>query len=384
MNVSNKTLHMIARIYDVGLNSENWPVVLDELCNHMGAVGSALFYDDSNNPDLNADITAFSQFWSSCGLEKYQKHVQQYEPSEEIMRQARPGDVISAQLMPFTSELDIELYAKNMWEHFGICAVASVRMNDTGAWYDYLTFQFQSEHGVIQTDEVKELKILLPHITKAIEISRPTTLLKQRFKAVLDALDHFHIGVMIISDSGTVIINNIAAKKILEQKDGLVIDLEGRLRATEYNQQQLLQLSLCRVIETSRSNGTSSGEFINIERRSKRDAFLLDVVPIRDCDSQIGRGFHGAIVFCVDPTETRLISTLGIQNIYGLTKAESEVCRLLVNGLTYTQMAEKRNVSPETIKSQVQSALKKTRSVNRSELIRLALSINIPIDTPEV
>ncbi|MEW8322399.1 MAG: LuxR C-terminal-related transcriptional regulator [Candidatus Thiodiazotropha taylori] len=383
MDISEKTLETIAKIYDVGLNSENWPIVLEELCHHLDAAGSALFYDDSNNSELNAEITAYSQFWSNDALDRYIRYVQPYEPSEEIMRQTPPGIISYSQLMPYNSKFDIKLYAKNMWDHFGVCAVSAVRMNGSGAWYDYLTFQFQRGQSKFHNNEVSELKILLPHITKAIQISRPTALLKQRFKAVLDALDHLHIGVLILSSSHTVVTHNIAATKILEQNDGLFMDTQGRLKAVGISDHQTLKRLITQVIETSGSKGTTSGGFIAIDRRSGRDAFLLDIVPARDPEHQIDRGFHGAIVFCIDPTETRHISTHGVQKIYGLTKSETEICRLLVHGISNKQMAEMRNVSSETIKSQVQSILKKTRSINRSALIRLVLSINIPVDTNE-
>ncbi|MEW8438197.1 MAG: helix-turn-helix transcriptional regulator [Candidatus Thiodiazotropha taylori] len=384
MEISKKTLDTIAKIYDVGLNSENWPIVLEELCHHIDAVGSALFYDDCNNSELNAEITAYSQFWSNDALDRYLKYVQPYEPSEEIMRQTPPGIISYAQLMPYNSKFDIELYAKSMWDHFGVCAVSAVRMNDSGAWYDYLTFQYQRGQSKFQNNESNELKILLPHITKAIEITRPTALLKQRFKAVLDALDHLHIGVLILSKSHTVVTKNIAANKILEQYDGLFIDLQGRLKATGISDHQTLQRLITQVIETSGSKGTTNGGLTTIERRSGRDAFLLDIVPVRDPEHQIGRGFHGAIVFCIDPTETRHISARGVQKLYGLTNSETEICKLLVHGTSNKQMAEMRNVSSETIKSQVQSILKKTKSINRSALIRLVLSINIPIDTNDL
>ncbi len=86
------------------------------------------------------------------------------------------------------------------------------------------------------------------------------------------------------------------------------------------------------------------------------------------------------MIFAIDPEEPGKVSTKGMEALYSLTASEASVCRYLVEGFSNPEIAEKRNVSPETVKSQVQSALRKTGTANRSELIRLALSINLPVD----
>ena len=50
--------------------------------------------------------------------------------------------------------------------------------------------------------------------------------------------------------------------------------------------------------------------------------------------------------------------------------------------MTTEQIAEDRNVKTETARSQVKAVLKKTRTNSRVQLIRLALSINLPIHSP--
>jgi len=63
--------------------------------------------------------------------------------------------------------------------------------------------------------------------------------------------------------------------------------------------------------------------------------------------------------------------------LHRATAAEYEVASLFVNGLTYSEIADIRLVSIETIRSQVSSLLSKTGSKHRTELIKLVLSTNL-------
>jgi DNA-binding NarL/FixJ family response regulator len=52
----------------------------------------------------------------------------------------------------------------------------------------------------------------------------------------------------------------------------------------------------------------------------------------------------------------------------GLTSAEREVCRLLLAGLTNTDIARDRGTSPNTTKNQIASIFRKLGVVSRAEL----------------
>jgi DNA-binding CsgD family transcriptional regulator len=69
--------------------------------------------------------------------------------------------------------------------------------------------------------------------------------------------------------------------------------------------------------------------------------------------------------------------------LFSLTKAETEVCRLLVSGYTTSEMSDIRGTKPDSIRKQINTLLQKTNTQRRSELVHLALSINLPVDRPE-
>lgn len=65
---------------------------------------------------------------------------------------------------------------------------------------------------------------------------------------------------------------------------------------------------------------------------------------------------------------------IGNASSYEFTEAEIKVLRLLVEGMTYKEMANALNVSVETVKSQVGSMLQKTGFTSKTKLAAMVMS----------
>lgn len=62
-----------------------------------------------------------------------------------------------------------------------------------------------------------------------------------------------------------------------------------------------------------------------------------------------------------------------------LTRAEFEVACKFVSGFTYNEIANQRQVSRETIKSQVANVLSKTSRIRRLDLVKYVIEQNLLI-----
>lgn len=106
---------------------------------------------------------------------------------------------------------------------------------------------------------------------------------------------------------------------------------------------------------------------------------LVETTHLKDSKGELGEPLNCALVSIVDLSNTNPVNTDRLNMVYALTSAETVVCTLLVGGYTNGEIAEHRNVSPQTIKTQVSSIYNKTGVHNRSELIRLALKTSPPV-----
>ena len=107
--------------------------------------------------------------------------------------------------------------------------------------------------------------------------------------------------------------------------------------------------------------------------------FLLDVAPLKDSRQELDGPAEGALITLIDPERVPEIKMDRFIALYGLTRAEAEVCALVVDGRSLDEIAETRNTTPVTVKNQVAALLSKTGVARRSELIRLVIRIFPPV-----
>ena len=218
----------------------------------------------------------------------------------------------------------------------------------------------------------------------ALEIAQPLEPIEQRFRAVLDAFDHMHLGVMIVSPFGAVVCRNLAAERILEQDDGLFLNAAQGLASHHSPTQARLVHALKASSDTDDAEWSShASALVPVPRKSGEAPYLVEFTPLSNGVMGAGEGCCGAMAFLIDPSDATRFSTRGLKALYNLTDAESEICGLIVDGLTNQEIAVVRHVSHETVKSHVHTLLKKTGTANRSALVRLAVTVSIPADSAD-
>ena len=180
--------------------------------------------------------------------------------------------------------------------------------------------------------------------------------------AALAALDRYHAAVMILDADLVVVARNRGAERLLARRDGLTLDPAGRPRASRRTDDARLQ----RAIRVG-----PAGSLIPLSRPSGRDPLLAEACRIP--------GSRGVLLLVVDPLEGARVCTRGLATLYGLTPAESEVCRLMASGLSSEEIAVLRAVSIETVRVQSKQVLQKTGAKSRSRLVRLAMTVRLPL-----
>ncbi|WP_366866762.1 helix-turn-helix transcriptional regulator [uncultured Roseobacter sp.] len=105
----------------------------------------------------------------------------------------------------------------------------------------------------------------------------------------------------------------------------------------------------------------------------------MDIAPISDSDSEVDQGLDGALVTIIDPERIPYLRLERFTELYGLTQAETDVCRWIAEGASIAEIAERRGTSPTTAKNQVSMVLSKAGVGSRLEFIRLILRVLPPV-----
>lgn len=379
--ISQDHLDLISRIYELPQHPERWPTVLDEFALLMNAsLAATAVYDHKYDPHhLNAVSSSFGPSF----LEAHDRQVSSSYKSAFAKMAANPKRAFLSELEMLGLD-DHEQYAERpvvQWlkQNYGLFYGTASCLNLDRSWTDILLVMFPDNRGPVSDQERKVGNFFLDHFAKSVELGRAFGELKTRHKGTLSALDRIHIGILVLSPTGTVVLKNKEADRILEASDGIKLSREEQLYPIDGGQREKLKEAISQAVHTARAQHNRAETLLTLPRRSGAEPYLVEVAPF--CDNEkIESLFKGCLVFIIDPTKTDVVSTDGMQAIYGLTGSESEVCKLVAEGFQTDEIADARNLTRETVRNYVKQVLQKTGTKNRSQLVRLALNVNLPID----
>ncbi len=379
--ISQQHLDLISRIYDLPLRPDGWQSVLDEFAPVMNAAGAGILAFDPAYAEYH--VRAITSNYDPVMIAQYNERFGAAEKAEYAKIALNPKrefitDIEALGLKSLEEQANLPP-VKWLSKHFGVRHRAASCLNLNRIWSDLMAVQFSSDRGPITDEERTTGAFFLGHFAKSIELGRSFGVLKSRFGGVLSALDRFHIGIFVLSPNGSVVVKNSEADRIVDAADGLSLSRDGFLHPTDDIERGALKDITAKAISTANAHDNRAEQLMTLSRRSGEDPYLVEVAPIRDRD-EIESQFYGCIVFVIDPAKTDFVSTEGMQALYSLTGAESEICKLIAGGLDTNEMADARNISRETVRSYVKQILQKTGVNSRARLVRLALNVNLPID----
>lgn len=368
---------ILESIYDSAINPERWNETLDHCVDAVGSRSATLHIVEMQELSpyrINAASSVFTQPETSALVLKYLAEFARYEMElcEFIMRQGPQVLLEDSDIYTNYSEIRQRPDYQFAEQSFGIYRRAGARLNDNGNWYDMVAFQFDASITHIPARCKENIVALLPHMSKAAEISRMFQELQAKYLAALGAIEYLEIGLAVCLRDGAIVIKNTAVDKVLDDGDGIVQGRGGRLSLTDMNQAPNFAHAIASAFDTAKGNGSETEHLFLVDRPSFKSPYLVEVSPLKDRSGEIEANLSGALVVIIDPTVTYSYSIEKIQLAYRLTVAESEVCSMVLAGKSNTEIAALRNVRSDTVKAQISSIKAKTGAGNRFELIRLA------------
>ncbi|MEE4110483.1 MAG: helix-turn-helix transcriptional regulator [Halieaceae bacterium] len=221
---------------------------------------------------------------------------------------------------------------------------------------------------------------ILPHLAKALAVARPFAALEERFRSVLDVLDRLALAVLISGLDGSVWLTNAAGRAILERRDALRIDRHGKLAATNAEAESTLANAFDGV--RALGPGDRMAQRLCLRRAAAggaHDPYVADCSVLRHSDFGGGERGLGVLLLLSDPDSAAHLELGPLQQAFDMTRSERAVCEMVIGGLSNAEIADQRNVSPDTVASQVKAVFRKTGCKRRSDLVHLAYRMNAPV-----
>ena len=360
---------LIQLLYASVEDADVWPRFLD--C-AAGAVGAGMTVLLSAPRDGHGVTVASSVRAMPGALETYGRdwaaqdiYVQSGHPS--VTQQG--ALVHSEQMVPKSDLLATPYYNEFMRPYDLFHSVVATLLADerTSAG---LAFHYSRRSPVPDAERMELIALLIPHLTQALRIHRRWAELEQSEHAATAAIEHSATGYVFLDGRGTILRANERAEQVLRANDGLV-SRDGRLAARATDDDRALQKAIGCAARTALGGGTIPGSTLAIRRGPAQPPYVVALMPVSAAGSLFNR--HGAAVLALvsDPAWAPELPARRLQRAFGWTVAEAEVAREVASGARLSDVAERRGVGIETVRTQLKRVFRKSGVSSQAELVRL-------------
>jgi len=367
------------------MGGDHWNRALDEVCSHVGAKSAAIQGDDESHQ--RRSLLGLSHFFRDDVPELPDRYMRGDDKGDEEAYRvfsSVPTNTLLPEYYLYGLGPDDQMPPsefRSMLMDVGLATRAAAVVNRTGPWYDLFVLFFENKKLEAAALSHPDTPLILDLLSKTIELQRVMTSLRRRYSAALTALDHLGLGVVLANSNAEILLMNNEGQRILESGDGLTINSQRQLISNDD-----LDLQLRREIRAantpSENIGVRAASPISVTRPSEAYDYLVSISPLSDSDAELEADLKAAFVLIVDPSRTGSLDAQGLTVLGKLTRSESDIANQLVAGNSVQQIAEARETSVLTVRSQIKSVSAKLRCKSQSDVIRLAALTRLPmIDT---
>ncbi len=374
MTTPDSLLTAIEAIYAAGLDEALWSSALGQVMRAVGGIAATLEVFERSN----ARLTEFHYHDLPPGNElAYLDHYFSLNPRIPALISGRPGNIVTDYTLLDERSMNRDAF------YAGFLAPTGYRyfigaMFDTSAREAFLfSVQRTSKQGHVGKDETRKMRLLLPHVRQAFDMTRRlrgANAADRSFKAALDLLSD---GVALLRADGQVLHANETFWAIARRGDGIrfrrgameIADPAGRAQFAD-------AIGAAKEARDGREPG--SGD-IAVARQAGALPYIISVHP----HARIARKRHQSnadmIVFVHDPLQRNAATVRLLRNLFGLTEAEADLARALQAGSTPVAYARGRAVTLNTVYTHLRRIKEKTGCSRMPELIRKLNDMGVPL-----
>ena len=237
-----------------------------------------------------------------------------------------------------------------------------------------LCFADSAERGVWGTDQIRNIKGLLPHIRQFARVRRALADANALGASLADLLDNRRLGLIQLDRCGRILEANDRARDILLKRDALR-EKGGTLGAWNLEEDAELQRVLAQTLAPDGPHG--AGDVIRITRRNAAAPLILEIQPMRHLNGFGGTRELGALVLVVDPAARPRVEPELVTRCLGLTPRESRVVVAVAGGQSVGGIADELGCAESTVRTHVKRVYRKLGISKQTELVRRVLSLEV-------
>jgi len=369
-----RALDLVERIYAAVVEPDAWHGFLESLSEALG--GAAIQLSLRIRGELPAPDALYRIGLEEAYHEAFVKHVVEGLPwgsvDHEIFR-GRFG--LASDIVTDEGVADSAFYLEYMKPQglapeWPICHLIGV---EHGLPLAGIVIYRREGGRPIDVEDLQLLDSLVVHLDRAYALHCRLRENRQQRQALAEVIDRLPTGVILVGADGRQVLMNRTAERIIELDDGFRLE-RGRPCATYPHENQLLQELIERALSAPVDRVHGGETVMTISRPSGRRPLPLLVAALLAAPSESNVNEARAILFIRDPESGQIHAPEMLETLYQLTHAEAELLRLIAEGRSLEEVASARNVTMNTVRSQLKQVFSKTDTRRQGELVHLVLT----------
>ena len=354
---------LIGLIYEAALQPELWPEVLRRVTLFTPSVSATLYAHDR--------VARTPTFHQSYGNDPV--YVAQYierwaasNPIIEAMARLAPGDVAG-----LAAILDYEAFTRTpFFQEWGVpqgvCDSINVMLERTPTRVASLSLIRGNDHGLADEAAIRRLKLLVPHLLRAVRIGNVlehATIAHDRISQALDALAE---AVFLVNAGGGLVHANGPARALLA--DGLSL-------AGVYARRAALRIGKQRTGPKAAAEDRVLVEICN------GTPHVCHVLPL-DLPARPADGSKLQLIV-IKPGRATFEAVANAKAVFALTGREGDVLFGLAEIGSIPAVAAALGISTNSVRSHVKTLFQKTGTNRQAELVALLSTMESPFRPPD-
>lgn len=364
---STPQLELVECIYDCGFDHQDWNQVLKKLCDLVNAKSAGLFFINFHENEFRV--------LGQHGLPEsftpsYQLSLGTQDITATIMRPLAEGTALAA-VDHNVSKLEHPSFYTSLLLPHQVGYISALNIYNNERYFVGIGIHRGMDQTQLDDKELAMLEKLYPHFRRVFNFSDLLEQLKKKEDSLSSALSRIPLGVMIVDEKLQPTYMNELASVLIQKRLGLQIT-DGTLKAVTRSEQISLQSKINKMLQ----DGTVA-TLLQVKQDAQTNPLTImfgNPAPSSPIKQIIKFTPNQVVLYLSHPELCSFATVDSLQEAYQLTVSEAQIALSLTNGLTLQTIAKDKNVSIQTVRSQLKSVFNKMNVNSQTELVRYILT----------
>jgi DNA-binding CsgD family transcriptional regulator/PAS domain-containing protein len=219
--------------------------------------------------------------------------------------------------------------------------------------------------GPFEATELARLRPLAKDVGRVLKLRGEIAAARRDEEVSSAALDAMAVAIVIVTWNGRLLEANEAAEAVFERADGF-----GRRAGMVATARHADAVALEGAIAVATAGARPTATSVIVSRGAGLEPYLVTVSPLESP----GPGRRAMLIFR-DPATKDPSLMARLRGLFGLSRAEAEIAADLSEGRSPAEVAARRMVSANTLKTQLASLMGKMGCTRQSEVVSIVAAL---------